>query len=146
MDGLLVAWSEEEIQAIDNDNFHDVVVNVVESFFDDVPDPTSVTVVWKTETRQHKVRYEVIDDPQLGMESCYVEIVGGKDGEYRIELDPDELSIRQHSNDWVEELTYLEFRAPGVTVDKTSNKLSLPNIPEKLKKKAIRAKPEIEWG
>ena len=145
MDGLLVAWSEEDIQAIDDGNFQEIVVDVVESFFEDVADPESVSVVWRTPTRDHSVRYDVTDPPQLGMESCYVDIVGGNGGEYRVELDPDELSIRQYSNDWVEELTYLELKAPGAVVDNTTNKLSLPNIPEKLKKKAVRAKPEINW-
>lgn len=143
MNGLLVAWGENEIQAIDEDNFKEMVVTVTEQFFKEVKDPTSVSVVWRTETRDHQTRYDVTQPPQLGLESCYVDIKGN--APYRIELDPEEMSIRQCSNDWVEELSYLEFRTSDVAVDNESNTISLEQIAEEMKKKAVRAAPDIEW-
>lgn len=148
MEGLIVAWSNEEIQAIDQETFQENVVTATEAIFQEVESPETVTVDWKTETRDHNVVYEVTQPPQLGYDSCYVDIRGGKGGEYRLELDSDELSIRQYSNDWVEELTYFEFRAPKLAADSQSNTISLPEIPQELKRlksKAVRATPTIEW-
>lgn len=147
MEGLIVAWNEEEIQAIDQENFHNIVTEAAEGVFDGV-EPTAVTVDWKTETRDHKTQYEVTQPPQLGYDSCYVDIIGGEGGKYRIELDPNEMAIRQYSNDWVEELTYLEFRTPQLAAKNDSHTVWLSEIPEQLKavkEQAVRAAPTIEW-
>lgn len=55
MDGIIVAWNEEEIQAIDQETFQKTVVDAAEAIFQEVESPETVTVDWRTKTRDHGV-------------------------------------------------------------------------------------------
>jgi hypothetical protein len=136
----MVTWSQEEIQAIDEDDFEPTVVRVIEEFFDKVDEPRGVAVEWKTPTRNHGSVYEVYQQPlvHLDRSRCFINIVGEqRGGKYQIDLNPSSFTIKTLSNGHTEELTFLRLRPEGVVIDPVEQERFLKNIPDAIKKKLI---------
>jgi hypothetical protein len=140
MTGVLVTWDENEIQAIDDDNFEETVVDVVENFFDAVDGYSEITVEWQTPTRNHDCIYKVTREPlvHLDRSRCFIDIVGEqRGGEYQIDLKPSGFDIKMKSTGQTEELNYLRLRDSGLAIDPENQEVFLKSIPTKVKKRVV---------
>jgi hypothetical protein len=147
MPPLIVAWDEEEIQVIDEGNFEDMVVSVVEEFFGSVEGHSSIEVEWKAGSWDYGSQYKIVEPPVMEIiEDRYSLHIEGQSrhGEYLIEMLPSGLFVEQLSNGQRKELDYLTLRAPEVAVNSNEEEIFVKNIPKKIRKRLIQSIPEIE--
>lgn len=140
MTGLIVTWDQQEIQVIDEGDFESTVVEVIEEFFNTVDQYSAVTVEWRTPTRDHNSVYKVSRQPLIHLDRsrCFIDTVGEqRGGEYQIDLKPSGFEIETMSTGQKEELTYLQLRPEGITIDPEEEEMFLSNIPESVKKRII---------
>jgi hypothetical protein len=140
MSGLIVTWDQEEIQVIDDGNFESVVVDVVSDFFDTVEGYSEVTVEWRTPTRNHGSVYKVSREPLIHLDRsrCFIDIVGDQQGgEYQLDLKPSGFDIKTLSSGYVEELSFLRLRGPGVAIDTEEKEAFVQNLPESIRERII---------
>lgn len=147
MAGLVVTWDGNEIQAIDEDNFQSVVVEVVEHFFETVEGYQSVTAEWTAGSWDYGSEYGISQPPtmQLNRNGYFISIRGkSRGGEYEIEMNPSGIFIEKLSTGQVKELDFLTLRAPQVAVNNKDEELFVENIPERIRKQVIESLPTIE--
>jgi len=140
MTGVMVTWDQQEIQAIDEDEFESTVVQVIEEFFGQVDEYRGVTVEWRTQNRDHDAVYKVTQEPlvHLDRSRCFIDIVGKqRGGEYKIDLSPSGFEIEIGSTGQREELTFLQLRPQGLAISPDEQELFLKSIPESVKKRII---------
>lgn len=147
MTGLIVAWDEDEIQAVDEDNFESVVVEVVDSFFDSVEGYSNVEIEWKAGTWDHGSQYLVEKEPvKQIIEQGYSIVIKGqsRDGVYEIDPNTDGLYIEKVSTEQKRELDYLKMRAPPeVTVAPETEEVFVKKIPKQIRKRIVRSLPSV---
>ncbi|WP_135536148.1 hypothetical protein [Halostella pelagica] len=144
MAGLIVTWDQDEIQAIDEDNFESVVVEVVDSFFDTVEGYASVEVEWKAGSWDHGSQYKIEEPPvmQINSERYFIEIRGqSRDGKYEIDMNPSGLYIEKLSTEQKRELDYLTLRAPDIAVNTEDEELFVKEIPKQIRKRVVETLP-----
>lgn len=134
MTGLIVTYSEDEIQAIDPGDFEVTVVEILDDFFSSVKGHSEVTVEWRTATKDHNTLYKVTTPPVIHDDRCYIDIKGGRGGKYKIKMEPNGFRIKTRSSGQEEDLTHLQFRGPGIAVNATEEEIFLGNIPDSVKK------------
>jgi hypothetical protein len=140
MTGLMVTWDEKEIQAIDEGDFEETVVNVIDDFFDTVDGHREVAVEWKTPTRDHGCVYRVSRPPLIHLDRsrCFIDIVGEqRDGKYQLDMSPSGFEIKTKSSGYTEKITFLRLRGPGVAINTEDQEVLLENIPESVRKRLI---------
>lgn len=141
MTGVIITWDEGEIRAIDDDSFESEVVDVIGDFFEKVEGTTEVSVEWKTENRDHNSQYKVASEPlvHLDRSRCFIDIVGQqRGGEYKLDLKPSGFEVQMKSTGQVEELTYLQLRAPGVAIDLEDQRAFIDGLSESIRDRLVQ--------
>lgn len=147
MTGLIVAWDEEELQAIDDGNFESVVVEVVDSFFESIEGHSNVEVEWKAGSWDHGSQYLINKPPvvQYDKERYSIEIKGqSRDGVYEIDMNPEGLFIEKKSTGQKRHLDYLKMRAPPeVAISPETEEMFVKKIPKQIRKRIVKSVPTI---
>lgn len=141
MPGIIVTWDEDEIQTIDEGNFEETVVEVVDEFFGAVGTHREVTVEWRTANRDHDTLYKVERQPLMHLDRsrCFIDIKGqSRGGQYQIDLQPSGFFIKVKSSGQREELTFLRLRDDGLGINVEEEEVYLESIPERIKKRIVQ--------
>jgi hypothetical protein len=146
MAGLIVSWDEDEIQAIDEDNFESIVVEVVDSFFESIDGVTNVTVEWKAGAWDHGSQYQITAPPvmQIDKERYFIQFKGqSRGGEYELDMSPSGIYVEKQSTGQRKELDFLTLRAPEVAVNAETEEIFVKRIPKQIRKRVVKSIPKI---
>lgn len=148
MTGLIVTWDGNEIQAIDEENFESIVVEVIENFFDTVEGFQNITAEWAAGNGDwdYGSEYEITKSPtkQIIEEGYFLSIKGkSRGGKYEIRMMPSGMNIEKLSTGQVKELDYLTLRAPRVAVNTRDEEVFVESIPKQIRKRVVESLPTI---
>lgn len=146
MTGLIVTLDKEEIQAVDEGNFEEIVVEVIDSFFDSVEGYKSVEVEWKAGDWDFGSQYKITEPPtqELLDQRYHIQIEGqSRGGQYGIEIGPSGFYIQISSTGQKKQLDYITLRAPEVAVNTRSEEIFVKEIPKQIRKRVVKSIPKI---